>query len=1441
MDRSNNIHGSWAHALHTAEMAMLYLKDADKVELINCHTLIGNGIWSSIFNSNDGYKYSQNVANSFCQPTSTTPQPTTNPFTLSALGLVMNQLGLALKDATSINEVTFGTSVPTVTTTNSNCINSPPNPGIISWRTRDEAGNIQVLFLNLTNNNIEIQNCVNNVFPSGTNFNNVSYQTFGFSPNDYFVGYLPTSSTVDVFNNLTGINSSINVPINNLSSQTLNISPYSITRAWVYTSNVAIKANTNQFCEGTEFMLTAITNPNATNFQWYDLTSGAPVAITGATSKTFYATAIGPSMDLQVRATMSGNSISDDINITVSNSPNITIAGGPNQSFCTGSTISLTANVSGGIGSPYYYNWTPSTNLNTASSLDATLDYALTENTDFTVYVSDGTCSSKNTVRVNAIGNYDFSKIPDRICSDLPFDINLTDPNSTSATFLWSNGATTSTFSLPDPTGPNYAVTATYNFSGGSCVINKSFTCNEVGCCGVIIPTPEAIVNRNNNVDDLAIQLDLLTSVAVNPTDNLGKDIINNSGALYTILVKTDFVVDIDLKLKKFNIVLTDGARIIVKPYRTLNLVDCILSSCSNGKLWDGIIVEEHGSVITFASDPAFPTKISNARNAIQLKDYSEYSIKNTSLIDNLIGMKFIGNSNYPNRSFGQISNVDFTSSTSIGTILPYYVGMTELISSQAFSGIDIENGTLVLTDPSTTNANVRFSNLSCGINARNSVLSMGNATFKDLYIHPNITDQSNSTAIFNEGYSYSIGGNSYTALDNVNLTNNFFTNFENLRQGFYQNRGVLKVRKTLMNNVNKGIYVSNSLLDDIDINLNQISAIEEGITSNRNDGASQIIMNQNSIAINNDFLFPNENRITGWGIALLERNLGPSTRLVGIGCNGISLNKAINGMYLSRINNATILENYISLNNSINVSGVYMSGSTNSILKQNSAESLLGTSNSNFGFLTSMSPENDFYNNSTNNTGIGFEFWNANAQINMIGNRIGTHYTGLHINKSGVIGPQILTSSNNSFGNRWFGYINGGSYGSGSGAINENNGIASTGTIQPLAPTYSRFFIDNTNNIGSLYYPNNDLSGFPYSSSGWFKPDPNIPPIIPSIITYCSPTDQERIIHNYSIYDSLVVQDRITASEFSQEISYISGRDLFEKLYKDSLLLIENEFFRAYYDSIANYNMGTLGQVSYLLRDLYKIDETTDSINKQIINDLETKIDRIKIINELFVNGNLSIADSTDLNIEGKYLVFEISKIKEQIGTLKKNLQTSINSKALTAMELNNSVAPNNLIETNEKYINNFLLQDIVSPRRPNNEELATLVSIAIQCPFSGGRSVYTARNILYEYVPDLTYNDMDLCTAEGLMRKRNDNYKTNESSILISPNPATNFAKVIYLNDNDPIMEIQVLTVDGKLLLQQNNSLPFFVNSLNNGFYIVKCTTNNGLILSSKLNIVK
>ena len=132
-------------------------------------------------------------------------------------------------------------------------------------------------------------------------------------------------------------------------------------------------------------------------------------------------------------------------------------------------------------------------------------------------------------------------------------------------------------------------------------------------------------------------------------------------------------------------------------------------------------------------------------------------------------------------------------------------------------------------------------------------------------------------------------------------------------------------------------------------------------------------------------------------------------------------------------------------------------------------------------------------------------------------------------------------------------------------------------------------------------------------------------------------------------------------------------------------------------------------------------------------------------------------------------------------------------------------------------------------------------LQSIAQQCPFSGGRSVYIARAILHEYFSEMVYNDEDLCAAEGLMRKKNENNRVLSNKLLISPNPANELVNIIYCNDKDPIVSTILCSMEGKTLQTQNNCLPIVVKNLCPGLYVVNCVTNEGNILTAKLTILK
>ena len=130
---------------------------------------------------------------------------------------------------------------------------------------------------------------------------------------------------------------------------------------------------------------------------------------------------------------------------------------------------------------------------------------------------------------------------------------------------------------------------------------------------------------------------------------------------------------------------------------------------------------------------------------------------------------------------------------------------------------------------------------------------------------------------------------------------------------------------------------------------------------------------------------------------------------------------------------------------------------------------------------------------------------------------------------------------------------------------------------------------------------------------------------------------------------------------------------------------------------------------------------------------------------------------------------------------------------------------------------------------------------SIAQQCPFSGGRSVYVARAILHEYYADMVYNDEDICMAEGLMRKKNENKQVLSNKLLISPNPANELVNILYFNDKNPIVKTIIYSMEGEILLIQNNSLPLIVKDLSPGLYLVNSLINDGSVLKAKLTIIK
>lgn len=139
-------------------------------------------------------------------------------------------------------------------------------------------------------------------------------------------------------------------------------------------------------------------------------------------------------------------------------------------------------------------------------------------------------------------------------------------------------------------------------------------------------------------------------------------------------------------------------------------------------------------------------------------------------------------------------------------------------------------------------------------------------------------------------------------------------------------------------------------------------------------------------------------------------------------------------------------------------------------------------------------------------------------------------------------------------------------------------------------------------------------------------------------------------------------------------------------------------------------------------------------------------------------------------------------------------------------------------------------------------SDEVADLYSIAIQCPMSGGPSVYQARAIYSVIDPDQQYDDPTICFQSGIALRKPK--LSSFSSAYIYPNPATEKATLVYnLTENGSLVIYDALG-QSKLFSKldgEKQELIFDTGDLANGVYFYSVICNGENISAGKLVITK
>ena len=204
-------------------------------------------------------------------------------------------------------------------------------------------------------------------------------------------------------------------------------------------------------------------------------------------------------------------------------------------------------------------------------------------------------------------------------------------------------------------------------------------------------------------------------------------------------------------------------------------------------------------------------------------------------------------------------------------------------------------------------------------------------------------------------------------------------------------------------------------------------------------------------------------------------------------------------------------------------------------------------------------------------------------------------------------------------------------------------------------------------------------------------------------------------------------------------------------------------------------------------------------------------------------------------------------------MNTLKQVLDQAVqqhNSNTVTrvssALSYNSAVQSNKQVEQNQQLIDKIYLETVAAGIYTlNNSQSADVMSVATQCPWTGGAAVFSARTIYKLTKLEVNYDDFSTCIAQGIFRKGkkvNDNLKKNnsiyDSKFSISPNPSNQEVTLYFDSEsNADKNKFEIFDVRGKqiaqfLLTENEKIFSLSVGEWSNGVYYVKSQNSNKII---------
>jgi hypothetical protein len=889
-DKSVAVNGSWFHGMFVAAMTMEMLKNPTITKIMP-HTLIGDAIFSGLFNDANGLQYG--VGTEYTDPIEAgcIASTSTVQYDRTALGIAVSPIADAVRGSIKSRPLIIKVKG---TNNDPSYLSSSVNEyfDLQGMQFDKNDGRIEYIIMNFSGNSsanrdldfsslIPLNSTAEyNVFMSDNPFN----FTIG-DPQD--INGTHSNDNAYCFPSYQTLNSPYIISLPKYSILHVRVLPNLIERINIESAKLCCNASHTYsvpkelWKEGWHWQIEGLelsnNNPYYVNASDFIGTGKKEVKLFDQNGRLL------GSSDIEILACPAKPEIVVDNNIGITT-----------QEFCPNDPMTFNLTIKSGTTLPnpssYSYLWIATGEFSTPHGATTAFTPPKT-GTDVYLIATDGTCWVKSDaitfqslipqVEI-VVGTSSNSHTIEngilRVCANRTDDIEFTylnnDPN-------WPSGySINDSWSVCGSPLPSAIITSSQtldNFcqlnletvvvgSTMSCTSNTYVNLLTEDCCSSASHSLDPIAGNlmHPNIDELYhyLQTNCSTcSLNYAGTGNARSLEVTNTSSSFVMTINGLFEVDGDLTLNNCNINMGPNALIKLIGNNKLNLVNCIVNECGINKPWDGIVADDDRQYLSITGDAgtSLISSISGAKTAIDLSDNAEFLIANTNFSNNQVNISIHDcATNIPQRKDAVTSNpfsgyIYGNKFQSDVTRMNLLFGLVNLTHGIYLNSLD----RVIIGENEQTLANNLFNRCEIGVISNDASVTYFGNNFNEIYRPTTTVNKDFSAAIASRNTS-SYNDSKIIIGDEIkpSLSRNKFDNCAvsiditgDLELGVFNNYFDQINSMPLASNNILDIYIKNTNFSNIKIKNNKFKYVHKGIY------IYKLLNNSNVEIWNNEFL----------------------------------------------------------------------------------------------------------------------------------------------------------------------------------------------------------------------------------------------------------------------------------------------------------------------------------------------------------------------------------------------------------------------------------------------------------------------------------------------------------------------------------------------------------------------------------------------------------